>query len=74
MDKLGELFNTAYLKAAIMENAVSGIQCTGIGPFDKEILPFTEFLGESHATGEPTNNESYTLPAQTCEPALSTLE
>ena len=30
VEQLGELFNTAYLKAATMGNAVSGFKCTGI--------------------------------------------
>ena len=37
VDKLGELFNAAYLKAATIENAVSGFRCTGIVPFNEEI-------------------------------------
>ena len=44
VDKLGELFNTAYLKAATIENAVSGFKCTGIIPFNPEILPSNELL------------------------------
>jgi hypothetical protein len=44
VDQLGELFNTAYLKAATMENAVSGFRCSGIVPFNSDILLSTDFL------------------------------
>ena len=44
VDKLGGLFNTAYLKSATMEHAISWFRCTGIVPFDRSILPETEFL------------------------------
>ena len=47
IDKLGELFNTAYLKAAgTLENAVSGFKCTGIIPFNPEMLPSSEFMDD----------------------------
>ena len=44
VDKIGELFNTAYMKAATMDSAVSGFRCTGIVPFNRDILPSSEFL------------------------------
>jgi hypothetical protein len=44
VDQLGELFNTACLKAATMENAVSGFRCSGIVPFNSDILLSTDFL------------------------------
>ncbi|XP_057311558.1 uncharacterized protein LOC130649317 [Hydractinia symbiolongicarpus] len=46
IDKIGALFNTAYLKAATIENAISGFRCTGIFPYDASILPEKEFLSD----------------------------
>jgi hypothetical protein len=50
VEQLGELFNTAYLKAATMENAVSGFRCSGIVPLNSDILPSTDFLDDPHTT------------------------
>ena len=44
IDKLGELFNIAYMKAATVENAVNGFKCTGIVPFNASILPDAAYL------------------------------
>ena len=44
VDKLGEISNTAYLKAATIDSAVSGFHCTGIVPFEPSILPESEYL------------------------------
>ena len=46
VDKLAELFNTAYLKAATIENAASAFKRTGIVPFDADILPTSEFVDD----------------------------
>ncbi|CAB4013632.1 tigger transposable element-derived 6-like [Paramuricea clavata] len=55
VDKLGELFNAAYLKAATIENAVSGFRCTGIVPLNKEILPSSDFLEDPRVVGTPSD-------------------
>jgi hypothetical protein len=60
VDKLGELFNTAYLKVATIENAVSGFLCTGIVPFKKEILPSSDFLEDPGVVDPPFDE---TLPS-----------
>ena len=67
VDKLGELFNTAYLKAATIENAVSGFKCTGIVPFNTEILPSSEFLDDPRETdaAPPSPNHSIQSPVET---------
>ena len=67
VDKLGELFNTAYLKAATIENAVSGFKCTGIVPFNTEILPSSEFLDDPRETDAtpPSPNHSIQSPVET---------
>ena len=50
VDKLGGLFNKAYLKAATMDSAVSGFRCTGIVPFEPSILPDSEYLLDPRQT------------------------
>ena len=57
IDKIGGLFNTAYLKAATLESSISGFRCTGIIPLNRSILPETEFLSDprvdvSNPTGD----------------------
>ena len=60
VDQLGELFNVAYLKAATVENAISGFKCTGIIPLNPDVLPESEFLEDPRETSEnvqpPTSN------------------
>ena len=59
VDQLGELFNAAYLKAATVENAISGFKCTGIVPLNRDVLPDSEFLDDPREAPEniqpPTN-------------------
>ena len=50
VDVLGELFSEAYIKAATLQNAVSGFRCTGIVPFNSEILPIYQFLNDPRNT------------------------
>ncbi|CAB4032795.1 tigger transposable element-derived 6-like [Paramuricea clavata] len=57
VDKLGELFNTAYLKAATMENAISGFRCSGIVPFNSDILPSSDFLEHPHTAASASEVE-----------------
>ena len=60
VDQLGELFNVAYLKAATVENAISGFKCIGIVPLNPDVLPESEFLEDPRETSEnvqpPTSN------------------
>eukprot|EP00794_Sanderia_malayensis_P017231 gene17231-18952_t len=62
VDKLGELFNEAYLKSATVENAVSGFKTTGIHPFNSGIIPDSEYLQD------PREAASTEDPAATMEP------
>ena len=64
VDKLGELFNAAYLKSATIENAVSGFRCTGIVPFNKEFLPLSDFLEEPRV-GDPPSDKTLLSPLDT---------
>ena len=64
VDTLGELFNAAYLKSATIENAVSGFRCTGIVPFNKEILPLSDFL-EDPRVGDPLSDKTSLSPLDT---------
>ena len=50
VDVLGELFNEVYIKAATLQNAVSGFRCTGIVPVNSEILPIDQFLNDPRNT------------------------
>ena len=59
VDQLGELFNAAYLKAATIENAISGLKFTGIIPLNPDVLPESEFLEDLHETFE---NDQPTTP------------
>ena len=56
VDKLGELFNTAYMKAATVENAVNGFRCTGIVPFNSSILPDSTYLTDPRENEETTES------------------
>ena len=60
VDQLGELFNTVYVKATTVENAISGFKCTGIIPLNPDVLPESEFLEDPRETPEnvqpPTPN------------------
>ena len=65
IDKIGGLFNTAYLKAATIENAVNGFRCTGIVPLNQSILPETEFLSDPREvviSEEPVETDPTTAP------------
>ncbi len=63
VDKLGELFIAAYIKAATVENAVNGFRCTGIVPYDRDIIPESEFLNDPRIA-EDTGNTSSVLHHQ----------
>ena len=52
VDQLGGLFNAAYVKAATVENAISGFKCTGIIPLNPDVLPESEFLEDPRETPE----------------------
>ena len=67
VDQLGELFNTAYMKAATTESAVNGFCCTGIVPFNRSILPDSDFfndLREAVSTSSSTDHAPATDHAQ----------
>jgi hypothetical protein len=70
VDELGELFNAAYLKAATIENAVSGFRCTGIVPFNKEILPSSAFLEDLRVV-DPPSDETLSSLADTAKQSPS---
>jgi hypothetical protein len=70
VDKLGELFNAAYLKAATIENAVSGFRCTGIVPFNKEILPSSDFQEDPRVV-DPPSDETLSSLADTAKQSPS---
>ncbi|XP_012555352.1 uncharacterized protein LOC105843920 [Hydra vulgaris] len=44
VDKLSGLFCQAYVKAATVENAISGFRVTGINPFNRGILPESDYF------------------------------
>ncbi|XP_047125163.1 uncharacterized protein LOC124807368 [Hydra vulgaris] len=44
VDKLSGLLCQAYVKAATVENAISGFRVTGINPFNREILPESDYF------------------------------
>ncbi len=64
IDKIGGLFNTAYLKAATIENAVSGFRCTGIVPLNNSILPETEFLSDPREDALEPSREDVLEPTK----------
>ena len=61
VDKIGELFNPIYMKTATMESAVSGFRCTGIVPFNCNILPASEFLVDPRESPIVTSNNDLSI-------------
>ena len=46
VENLGELFKTAYLKSATLKNAINNFKCTGIHPYNVQILPSSDFVDD----------------------------
>ena len=64
--KVAGLFNTAYMAAATMDKGVSGFECTGIFPLNRDRIPeyrFTPSLTTDNTTDEPSSLSDSTLSA-----------
>ena len=73
VDQLGELFNAAYLKAATIENAVSGFKCTGIVPVNPDILPASDFLDDPRGDVQPSSDEQSPINVASPNTSQSTM-
>lgn len=54
VDEIGELFHEAYKKAATIENAEAGFRASGIYPYNREILPESDYIKDTRS--EPENH------------------
>lgn len=61
VDKLGELFSEAYLKSAIVENAVSGFRTTGIHPFNSQIISDTKYLQDPREVAQTERQQATSM-------------
>ena len=52
IDEIGELFCQAYVKSATIENAAAGFRASGIYPFNRNILPDTDFLQDPRVSSD----------------------
>eukprot|EP00794_Sanderia_malayensis_P008380 gene8380-9279_t len=73
IDKLGELFSAAYAKAATVENAVNGFRCTGIVPFNQDVLPESDFLSDPRSDDTVEQAESEPQVTNEIEPSFTML-
>ena len=61
VENLGELFKTAYLKSATLENAINGFKCTGIHPYNAQILPSSDFVDDPRCEDDTVDTPSQQL-------------
>ena len=47
VDNISALFSAAYTKSATIENAVSGFRTSGIYPFNRNIIPVSEYADDA---------------------------
>lgn len=80
VDELGELFCTAYYKAATIENTVAGFRTSGIYPFNSDVLPSSDYFEDSRVSAQvlvtatpavevtTASDESVSIPAESFTP------
>ena len=66
VENLGELFKTAYLQSATLENATNGFKCTEIHPYNAQILSSSDFVNDPRCEDDTPSQQLL------CEAATST--
>ena len=64
VDRIGELFSVAYMKAATVEIAASGFSTTGIHPFNPDVIPSADFVEA------PSESTPHCLEAQSSQQSM----
>ena len=57
VENFGEPFKTAYLKSATLENAINGFKCTGIHPYNAQILLSSDFVDDPRCEDDTSSQQ-----------------